>query len=292
MLVEGEKNTVLFSELFIEDYSEIYNRVSSFLTQKNVCCLSVPNTADYWCRDFMPVQVSDKRYVQFMFRPDYLKGKEEYLTDTDKVMHSLRQNPLFSDIEIVKCPVVIDGGNMIVCRGYDEVGQYNLLIMTDKVMTENKGMSSTQIESEITKAVGERVKFLWLPWEGTKKDKYGHTDGMVRFINIENDGKPVVLANLDVYGSHQHDLRKCLERESYLKEISFSKYSSLNWASVNFIQTDNAIAIPGIGNPQDDEMLRVMSSLYANENIGSIPMLSFIKKWGGALNCLTWTVKL
>src|SRR4051812_14801141 len=34
----------------------------------------IQGTKDIWCRDYMPVQVAQDRFVQFHYCPDYLKG--------------------------------------------------------------------------------------------------------------------------------------------------------------------------------------------------------------------------
>ena len=68
---------------------------------------------------------------------------------------------------------------------------------------------------------------------------------------------------------------------------------------MNFIHTDKGIVIPGIDQPQDKEMLQQISACFANldypqyiDSIKQVPMLDFVKEWGGALNCLSWTIKI
>ena len=265
MLIDTDKNMVIFSGLFAKDYPELYSQITTFLREHNVKYGTLPFTRDYWCRDYMPIQVNEKRCVQFRYHPDYLIGQERYITDTDKVMNSLQETSLFRDIEVVHCPIVIDGGNITVCRGNDKDGEYTLLIMTDKVMVENPKLSKHKIENEIETAFAERVKFLWLSWEGSEIDKYGHTDAMVRFYGIGDDGRPSVLVNLGPYRMHGALLKERIEEYCNVTEITCSKDSDINWAPMNFLQTDKAIVIPGVGEPTDNEMLCQMLNLYNDD---------------------------
>ena len=221
------------------------------------------------------------------------------MTDVDQVMNSSLKHVLPEDVEIVHCPIVLDGGNMTVCRGRNESGEYTLLILMDKVFTENPTLTPLQIEQEIRTAIGEDVRFLWLPWEGKDIDKYGHTDGLVRFLDIEEDGCPSVLVNLQPYGEHGDELRKLLTEHCHVMEINLSKDSDCNWAPMNFIQTDKSLIVPGIGEPQDHEIFQQLQSclrMGSNSNyvdhITQISIYDFVHEWGGALNCLSWTIKI
>ena len=68
---------------------------------------------------------------------------------------------------------------------------------------------------------------------------------------------------------------------------------------MNFIHTDKGIVIPGIGEPQDKEMQQQIIACFDVQDypqyidgIKHVPMSDFVKEWGGALNCLTWTIKI
>ena len=100
MLVDAEKNTVLFSSCFAKDHKDLYECVVNFLNQRKIRHFIVPYTSDYWCRDFMPIQVNKKRFVQFVYNPDYLrdKGMEKYLTDVDRVMNSSLKTKIVSRV--------------------------------------------------------------------------------------------------------------------------------------------------------------------------------------------------
>ena len=55
------------------------------LDRLNVKHLELKNTNDYWCRDYMPVMISDDgTYAKYKYEPDYLVEDErlhDYITN-------------------------------------------------------------------------------------------------------------------------------------------------------------------------------------------------------------------
>ena len=295
MVTDNSKNHIYFSDLFSRDHLSLCQEIEEIATQANVKIEMLPYTKDYWCRDYMPIQVTKNRYIQFNYEPDYLKKKKQFVTDVNEVVeaHGIEEH-------VVKCPVVIDGGNMTICKGSEGKREYTSLIMIDKVLSENPSMSKEEIENEICKAAGdEHIKFVWLPWEGKNCDKYGHTDGMVRFYETGTNGLPSVITNLAPYGKNYADkIREILSEHFNVVELKFSENNKLNWAYMNYIQIDNLIIVPELGEKTDDEMMHQMLDLYEESifteykrRIIQVQMRDLIKKWGGALNCLSGTVK-
>ena len=147
MITEQYKDKVFFSQLLRTDYPNIYKDVCEILDANNVAHETLPLTKDYWCRDYMPIQFACDRFSQFVYNPDYLRGKEKYITDVDKVMKKIDRTNLI----VNHSSLVIDGGNIVV----GEIEQPNtyttksFIVMTDKVMKENEGLSKKEIESKI-----------------------------------------------------------------------------------------------------------------------------------------------
>ena len=147
MITEQYKDKVFFSQLLRTDYPNIYKDVCEILDANSVAHETLPLTKDYWCRDYMPIQFACNYFSQFVYNPDYLKGKEKYITDVDKVMNKIEDK----NFTINHSSLVIDGGNIVV----GEIEQPNtyttkaFIVMTDKVMIENKGLSKKEIESKI-----------------------------------------------------------------------------------------------------------------------------------------------
>ena len=122
----------------------------------------------------------------------------------------------------------------------------------------------------------------------------GHTDGILRFVGAQKDGKPVVLTNLSVYDDGIATLmRNVLMEHFYVIELNLSEYNELSWAYINALQTRDVIIVPGIGNTKlDNEAMSHFIALYPDYRgrIYQVQMKEFIEKWGGALNCCSWTI--
>lgn len=298
MITEQYKDKVFFSQLLRTDYPNIYKDVCEILDANNVAHETLPLTKDYWCRDYMPIQFACDRFSQFVYNPDYLRGKEKYITDVDKVMKKIDRTNLI----VNHSSLVIDGGNIVV----GEIEQPNtyttksFIVMTDKVMKENEGLSKKEIESKIRDSFKpkecnstiDEITIVWLPWD--KKDVCGHTDGILRFVGAQKDGKPVALTNLSVYDDGIATLmRNVLMEHFYVIELNLSEYNELSWAYINALQTRDVIIVPGIGNTKlDNEAMNHFIALYPDYRgrIYQVQMKEFIEKWGGALNCCSWTI--
>ena len=293
MKTEQYKDHVYVSNYLATDYPDIYEALSNILSKHNIPFNYIEYTKDYWCRDFMPIQLGYQTYCQFVYNPDYLKKKQQYRTDTDFVIEKM---DIFQ-ANIEKCPLIIDGGNIVVCE--EDSTNWNCknhtIIMTDKVMLENPKYTQEQIEEIIKEALHDKdLEIVWLPWEQKEKDPCGHTDGIVKFVGRNKEGKPIILTNLTIYGDDLASrMRNILEKKFEVKEIQLSEYHEHSWAYINMLQTRDVIIIPGVGNGKTDEeafeQIKAIFPEYGN-NIYQVQMREFIAKGGGALNCCTWTV--
>ena len=292
MITEKDKHMVYFSKWMKADYPSIYNEICEILDTCGVDHDLLLGTEDYWCRDYMPVQIDKNgHFVQFVYSPDYLKDDAKYMTDTDNVLKKMDFDD--SRFQVKKSQLVVDGGNIVVCEGKSQ--QY--VVMTDKVMNENPTYTREQIEQMLieafaTRADGNIPKIVWLPWD--PEDKCGHTDGILRYVGINADGNPVVLTNLSLYeNKYAVPMRNILNGHFEVVELTLSQYDENSWAYINCLQTDSCIIVPGIGNPiTDKEALEQIKSLYPQykDKVYQVQMKNLITKWGGALNCCTWTV--
>ena len=117
---------------------------------------------------------------------------------------------------------------------------------------------------------------------------------ILRFVGAQKDGKPVVLTNLSVYDDGIATLmRNVLMEHFYVIELNLSEYNELSWAYINALQTRDVIIVPGIGNTKlDNEAMSHFIALYPDYRgrIYQVQMKEFIEKWGGALNCCSWTI--
>ena len=269
ILTDVQANTVYFSSL-IKPYT-CFKELKPLLERFEIPYHFVSNTADLWVRDFMPVQLTEDCYCQFVYRPDYLADLQSYQTDPQRCTPGL---PFSSRIQL--CDIVVDGGNVIKCD--------DRVIMTDKVFRENKSLSRNEVISRLEKAM--ECEILFIPHD--PNEKTGHADGMVRFI-----GNDTVLLNH--YIDFDEDLRSRLLRALSPKfEVAelchgTSKNILTSWAYLNYMQVGSKYFVPAFQNKLDDFAFRQLEDILQTE-VHPVYARSVVKL-GGALNCLSWTVK-
>ena len=147
MITEQCKDKVYFSDVLTFDYKELYKELTQILDANNINHGLIKNTNDYWCRDFMPIQWGNDMYTQFVYRPDYLKNKDEYRTDSKDVWGKLGLKTSCYNESLLN----IDGGNIVCCKGGESHWgrESTYLVMTDKVMVENPQYTKDKIEAMI-----------------------------------------------------------------------------------------------------------------------------------------------
>ena len=124
-----------------------------------------------------------------------------------------------------------------------------------------------------------------------------HADGLVRQV----EGNTVLLNNLCNHeGASKHrerNLEVFRERGIEYIELDYGPgYHGVNdWAYLNFLRVGDIIFMPTIERPDvDGEALRQLSAIYGCKVV-PVPFLSVVKAngkyGGGALNCVSWTVR-
>ena len=281
MITDKETNTIYFSEKLLEQSPEIAKQISESIKHFGADCRFLPGTKDIWARDYMPVQVNDHKLIQFTFYPDYLIEYEYLKSEPDSICADLQLN-------IVKSDIVLDGGNVVKSD--------NCVIMTDKIVIENKHKYNKEQLLAKLRELFEVDKVVLIPWD--HGERYGHADGMVRFI----DNETVLLQG---YYNTRKDLFKddFLEylldslKENHLNyeflNIDYPEKINAKFAYLNYLQTKDFILLPSLGIEKDDSaMVEEIKKYFPDykDKIQKIKMNSIIAK-GGALNCISWTIK-
>ena len=75
MITDVQTNYVYFSGLLHKWYPNIAGEIYRILAKNNIPYKEFEGTKDVWCRDFLPVQVSDSKFVQFIYDPPCLRTK-------------------------------------------------------------------------------------------------------------------------------------------------------------------------------------------------------------------------
>nr|WP_325289809.1 agmatine deiminase family protein [uncultured Bacteroides sp.] len=272
---------VFFSENLKRYYPKVYNELTEILSKHDVCYGILKGTADYWCRDYMPVQVDSNSFVQFQYHPDYLKELRDYETPTETSIGLAKL--LLPSSSICVSSIVADGGNFTFASIKKGRGYTPVVVMTEKIFIENPDIDRKNLVFQLEKLFPNH-KFLFLPWD--RSDTCGHTDGILHAV-----GNNKVLVNLKVYPDDiAAKMRNELELYFKVIDLELSNYHNMSWAYINMIHTQNVIIVPGIGLSTDKEALKHIKKLFPEyeDKIYQVQMPSIVKR-GGALNCISWT---
>ena len=285
MISDSRTNTIYFSDILRTDerYSETFNDLKQVLDACGVQYDFLRKTKDIWARDYMPIQVSRDKFVEFRFDPDYLQGsgreRRELKTYPDIVCDDL-------GVKTVKSDIILDGGNVIKSD--------NAVILTEKILLENW---RTYNENELIRQLEilfETDKIIIIPKD--PGEMYGHSDGAVRFI--DND---TVLINWYLKTFDEYFRKSLLDSitEKGLKYewldlgLSGDEADVYNWAYINFLQTEDLILVPKLGIKEDDiafsQICKFYKSYADRGRIFQVDSKQVVEK-EGALNCISWTI--
>lgn len=277
MIPDWQTNRVYISDRLVNDYPKCYANIRDALKSFNFDPTPLAGTKDVWARDYMPIQISDSRFIEYRYDPDYLQGKRKgfrgFKTYPDIVC---QRNNLTIPI---KTDLIIDGGNIVKSK--------NTIILTDKVAIENR-LTKTETINRL-KETFEVENVILVPW--FKKEKFGHIDGILRFI----DEKTVLINEIEK--SNSRLIRKIQNNGIEIKwfEFEIKKKDKLNWAYINFLQTKDFILFPKLQIDEDDqafEKIKLFVPDYANrKRIVQVDVRDLVEYGGGGLNCASWTTK-
>ena len=214
----------------------IANAISKALGDLGIEHRELNNTNDYWCRDYMPVLLSDDGvYAKYKYNPDYLKDyitKQKYITEQDVACRDLT---ICTPTDL---GIVFDGGNYVRCD--DKV------IMTDKIFMENPEWKPLDLLSHLTEKLSAEI--ILLPWD--MYDFCGHADGMVASLG----GNKILLNNCwkNKDKEFHKRLTKILEPHFDIVEPVYNcKEDKDSWCYLNYLQLPNAILLPVLSKNAD-----------------------------------------
>lgn len=276
MITDNKTNKVFFSNWLKRNFKELYMMLSMVLDEYHVQHGLLNYTKDYWCRDYMPIQISEDEFIQYKYYPDYLLKYPDdniYITNPSQSCKRL-------GVHTNKINIIIDGGNIIKCP--------DTIIMTEKIFAENPNYSKDDLVCILKNIFKSDI--LFLPWD--KNEKYGHADGIVRYISNNN----VLMTNYKDFDPKIATEIK--HRLSAKYEVFELKYTSLitnrnSWAYINFLQTEQIIILPKFDIPEDKQAFDQMTE-YFPEYKGRIIQVNAneIAREGGAFNCVSWNIRL
>lgn len=277
MIPDNKTNTLYLADCLPIKYQQFFANLEIILRKYDIPFQLLPATKDIWAVDYMPIQVSLNKFVQFIYNPDYLQSKKwiKTISNVDNICHSI-------NLKCVKSDIVLDGGNVI--KANDKV------IMCDKVFFENPHYSRQKLSNKL-RELFEIDKLFFVPQQ--PKDFTGHADGMVRFL----DNNTVIIND---YSKENKDFQRAFKIAldnaglGYI-EIPYNPYGNktsgqANGDYINFLQMQNTVIIPTFGIKEDDIVVRQFEELFRGQNIATIDS-NEVADNGGILNCITWNIK-
>lgn len=281
MIPGKENNTVYFSYKLLSDkrFTKTCNALTDILDKHSINYDFLKSTKDIWCRDYMPIQVDEEKFVQFRYEPSYLKDDLELQSDPKEVCKANHINPQFSNINL-------DGGNVV--NGSERA------IISDRVFDENPEFTSkTKLIAEIEKLL--EVEIIVIPQ--IKSDMTGHADGMVRFV----DNNTVLGNNREKEFKYwKNGINKVLKENGldYI-DIPFLDHKEKNYPDhaigcyVNYLEVEKLIVLPIFETEKnkDQDVFDLFQGIFPDRKIETINY-NDIGLHGGLLNCTTWTVKV
>ena len=274
-IVDSLTDTVFFSDLLPKRCPTLYKNITRILMNNDIDYRLLNNTKDIWCRDYMPIQTSEKRFVFYKYNPDYLQTKyyQRTITDVNRIgnIDYLRKDGKVFDLDLV-----IDGGNVVRCD--------DKIVMTEKVFYENKDKSRNEVQRLLEEAF--ECDIIFLPWD--RKEIFGHSDGIVHYVG---DNRVLMTNYADFDAAKANKILKILEKYVEVIPLMYKvkRKHERSWAYINFLQIGNLILVPQLGIPEDEQALQqIMDAMPRCKMIG-VPALDAVRK-GGALNCISWNV--
>lgn len=277
MITYTQTNFVYLSDKLQSKYPDFASRLITAFTDNNIQYGILPGTKDVWAVDYMPIQVSEHKFVRFTYRPDYLTSTKKWsktISEVDTICEQI-------GIKTIKSEIVLDGGN--ISRWSDKV------LMTNKVFLKNSGINEIQLIQQLLDLL-EVNEIYFVPVE--EGDWLGHIDSMARFINQDT-----VLIN---------NMRK-EEPKAFSNLITSLHNAKLNWQLfpfnpsenesdddatgiyLNYLELSNFIILPTFGLTSDNEAFRKAKEVFPGKTI--VPVRSNEPaKHNGIINCLTWNI--
>lgn len=283
MIEDKETNIVYLSQWLKKEHRGFYDKLTSLLTSLEIKFDILKYTNDYWCRDYMPIQLDKNTFIKYRYHPDYLLGNQE---DKDTITNSSRACKCLG-IEYKETDIILDGGNITPCGGY--------IVMTNKVFSENhEDEGDSEFLNQIEKVLGHKI--IIIPWTRDNSGKnnadvYGHSDGFIHWCG----GNNVLMSNLgETNYKAAEEIRSTLEKEKFnVTEMLFNVDNpnpNYNWAYINYLQVGKKIIMPALNIEEDQQALKYITEANPDCEVHQICMRDIADN-GGALHCITWNIK-
>lgn len=276
------------------------NKLESRYRYKKINVIGIKGWDEIWLRDCIGINTAEQ-VVKPYYHPQYCcaNNYSSYYENLNKLSRIIIKECLQK--KIAHLPLIFDGGNF--------VGNDVAFLMTDKILTDNRELS----KSEILSILGDFLPLIPIIIKRSKTDVIGHIDGFINFIS----NRQVLLSNYPSLPFLKDDidflfsLRKELENEHleivdifdrpideivacecYIKTKK-ACFHSARGIYTNLLKLNNTIILPEYTLPTLRE-----TKYYNNINKDTLIQLGFevktincdaLSKEGGSLHCLSYT---
>jgi agmatine/peptidylarginine deiminase len=280
MITAHHTTRVYFSSLLPEKCPILNAHIIEALQKRGVQYAYLSGTKDIWCRDFMPIQIDEKRYISYKYTPNYLQDPtwlrlqtnlEDVFQAEANHLQCVRQNSFAIDL-------VVDGGNVVKCG--------DKIVMTDKVFLENKDKTPSEVQRILEDAF--RCEIVIIPWD-KQGERYGHSDGIIHYLG---DNRVLMTNYADFDEIFAQDYLRILEKHFDVTTLMYNvkRKHERSWSYINFLQIGGCVLVPQLGIPEDEQALEQISNALSECDVAGIPALEAVRR-GGALNCISWNIK-
>lgn len=276
MIPDSKTNFLYLADTLPIYYPNFFKQFEKALNKYSINFELIPKTNDVWAVDYMPIQIEQHKYVQFIYKPSYITSKKD-LKSISNVTAICEQ----IGIETIKSDILLDGGNVI--RTTDKV------IMTERVFTENQTIERKDLIDELQN-IFQVDKLFILP--EYPDEMTGHADGLIRFLD-----EHTVLINS--FTAEEKEFSEVFEKAVQKTGLDYIKIPynpngnkndiQANGLYINFLQMDGIVFVPTFGLHEDDFALKQFEQLFEGQDI--VPVNgNEIANEGGILNCISWNI--
>lgn len=250
---------------------------------------------DTWARDHGPLAVTSENKCRLLdFRFNAWGDKFPWEKD-NALNHRLSDAGLFGDTPLEPVDFVLEGGSI------ESDGLGTILTTSECLLatSRNPGLDRTQIETRLRETLGaERV--LWLNHgylDGDDTDS--HIDTLARFCAPDH----ICYVRCDDESDEHYAALRAMEAElEQFRKADDSPYrlTALPWPTAcygeegerlpatyaNFLIINHAVLLPVYNVPEDEEAIRIMSTIFPDREIIALDCRPLIYQHG-SLHCVT-----
>lgn len=280
MIADFETDIVYFSDLLQTkaEFIDICVKICGILDKHSIKYDFLKGTKDIWARDYMPIQTSKDRFVQFRYEPNYLKDHLELQSYPKSVCELNNIKPIFSKINL-------DGGNVV--KWTDKV------LITDRIFSENPQYSvKAKLISDIENLLETEVIII----PQIKSDFTGHADGLVKLI----DSRTIIGNDLDFEYKYWSKAMLKILSDKCIRYINMPIFEyqenefpdSAIGCYMNYLEIGDLIVFPifEVSGNKDKEAVDLIIEHHPNKAIELIN-INPVARQGGLMNCITWNIK-